>query len=230
MIKLENMPSKTTHSVVGQNRGNAVTADNGATATISNIQDKQSFRVFSKDRELVFEYDVETGKSRLFLPSGDLEVVASAGNLDFTAAESIRFRGESIELESRAGIRMSIRNAVGQIVSSFRMRGSQQSINCSDINVQSDRGVIEIEDLQQAGEKLTLKYERIQMMADWTESIARIAILKAADCYRTITGLSELKAGRVKTKVESAYHLKCEKAMMKSDADFKIKGEQIHLG
>ena len=53
-------------------------SDTGAFVELNHQSNQQSFQVYSKNQELVFEYDVESGKTRLFVPSGDLEIVAHA--------------------------------------------------------------------------------------------------------------------------------------------------------
>jgi hypothetical protein len=48
--------------------------------------------------------------------------------------------------------------------------------------------------------------------------------------YNTVEQLSQLKTGRMRTLVKSTFHLKAKNSMLKSEEDFKVRAEKIHLG
>jgi hypothetical protein len=53
---------------------------------------------------------------------------------------------------------------------------------------------------------------------------------KAKNIFRTVEQLSQIKAGRIRTLVDETYFFKAKKAFIKSDEDYKINAEKIHLG
>jgi hypothetical protein len=53
---------------------------------------------------------------------------------------------------------------------------------------------------------------------------------QAKNVYRTVKQLTQLRTGRLRTLVDETYQFKADKVFMKSEDDFKVKGEKIHLG
>jgi hypothetical protein len=62
------------------------------------------------------------------------------------------------------------------------------------------------------------------------ETIADTLVEQAKNVYRTVIQLTQLRTGRMRTLVDETYQFKANKAFMKSEDDFKIKGEKIYLG
>jgi hypothetical protein len=65
---------------------------------------------------------------------------------------------------------------------------------------------------------------------DRLETMVDTLIEQAKNVYRTVTQLTQLRTGRMRTLVDETYQFKANKAFFKSEDDFKIKGEKIHLG
>ena len=81
-----------------------------------------------------------------------------------------------------------------------------------------------------AGKKLTVKISLVNVITDRLESAAKTVISSAQNIYRTVEELYQLKAGRMRTLIKHTFHLKSKRSMLKSDEDFKIRAERIHLG
>jgi hypothetical protein len=62
------------------------------------------------------------------------------------------------------------------------------------------------------------------------ETRAQTIISKMKNMYQSVENLSQLKAGRLKTLVESTVHLKSKSTVLKSEEDFKVRAERINLG
>ncbi len=180
---------------------NQIVLKNGSKAKISEAHEREKLQVFSKEGGLIFEYDEKTGKSRVDIPSGDLEFITADGNIDFVSAKDIRFSSSR----------------------SIDMNGRKVGIN-------ADRGDFKIGDTAYTGKKLTGKIESIKLILDRCETVAENIIQKSKNVYKTIENLSQLKTGRMRTLVKDISQFKSRKAFFKAEEDFKINGDKIHLG
>lgn len=173
----------------------------GAKAVKTTSPNGETMQVFSKDGGLVFEYDAQTGRYRLHVPHGDLEVTTCTGDILFNAAKNIRFAApESVTFDSN-GIGMNARN-----------------------------GTFRIEKTAFSGTELSARVRTAKLMMERMESIAETVIGKAKNIYQTVEGLMQTRTGRMRTLIGTSWHCKSKKAFLKSEDDFKIKGEKIYLG
>ena len=72
----------------------------GARAEVQEHDDQQTLRLFAPDGVLMFEYDTVSKRGRAYAPDGNLEVSSVAGEIDFMAAERMRFVSKRIEIET----------------------------------------------------------------------------------------------------------------------------------
>ena len=179
----------------------AVVLGNGARAVVDGPPQGEKLRVFSKEGGLVFEYDADTGKSRVDIPAGDLEVATKEGDIAFTSAKGIRFYSQTaIEMKS------------------------------PDLGINARRGDIQIEVAKYQGKQFLGRVKNVRVVMKRLETLADNVIAKAKNAYRTVEGLTQLRTGRLRTLVEATYQLKSRKAMLKAEEDFKVRAEKIYLG
>jgi len=62
------------------------------------------------------------------------------------------------------------------------------------------------------------------------ESTSNTLIENAKNVYRNVKELSQLRTGRMRTLIDKTYHFKANKAFVKTEEDYKVKAEKIHLG
>ena len=73
--------------------GNRLKLHCGAKAEVTGTPDAEKLTVFSREGGLIFEYDSRTGKSRIDIPSGDLEIVTRNGSPHIHASLSVLHLG-----------------------------------------------------------------------------------------------------------------------------------------
>jgi len=78
--------------------------------------------------------------------------------------------------------------------------------------------------------KLTAHVGYAKLVFNRLETFADTIVEQAKNVYRTVSQLTQLRTGRMRTLVDETYQFKANKAFMKSEEDFKIKGEKIYLG
>jgi hypothetical protein len=202
----------------------------GTYAEATGSPGSQTLQVFSGGHELLFEYDEENGKARIHMESGDLEFVAKKGNIAFTAGRDIMFHGRSIGVTGCSGILLGIMDAVGQIRSAFTLQPQKMNLNSPELDVSAQQGKIRIDEAGYIFKKLSGTIGCARLVAERLETAAQTVIEKAKNVYKTVEQLSQLKAGRMRTLVNSSLHLKARKIFLKSEDACKIRADKIHLG
>lgn len=194
------------------------------------VRDRDSVKVFSRKRELLFEYDEKECKTRINLDSGDLEFVTRNGNINFVAGRDILLNGHAVGITSRNGIVMGIMDKLGKLKSAFTIKENDLHLQSQLVSVEAEKGDLHINESAIRGKRISVQMDSASLTINRLETTAQTIISKAKNMYHMIEQLSQLKTGRMRTIVENTFHFKSKKAMLKSDEDFKIRAEKIHLG
>ena len=205
---------------------NRIVLDGGTHA----VRDKDSVKVFSRKRELLFEYDEKECKIRINLNSGDLEFITRDGNISFVAGKDILLNGHTVGITSRTGIVMGIMDKLGKLKSAFTIKGNILHLNSQLVSVEAEKGDLQINETTICGKRISAQMDSTNLTFNRLETTAQTIISKAKNMYHTVEQLSQLKAGRMRTLIENTFHLTSKKAMLKSEDDFKVRAEKIHLG
>lgn len=202
----------------------------GAYIMIDESNQTSTLQVFSKRNELLFEYDPESEKARINVEKGDLEFTTNNGDIIFDSQQNIRLNGETIELTGRSNIQVSVADAFGQLISSLSVRRKHIKISSAEVGITAQKSQFHIKETRYLGKIFRGKIEDSQLIAGKLTTIAKSITEKAINVYKTVEQLSQLRAGRMRTLVDSTFHLKAKKAYLKAEDDFKINADKIHLG
>ena len=170
--------------------------------------------------ELIFAYDAAAGVTRLRVPAGSLQILTD-GDLELGAAGRVRLHGREVQLQSGD-------DEAGR--ASVELRSGEATLESRRLAVQAERGDVTIDTATWVGRRLRgtlgeakVAVGKLRWMADTVRSRAR-------EAYHVVEGLSQTRAGRVRTLVEDSFHLRAQDLFMKARRDTKIDGEQIYLG
>jgi hypothetical protein len=212
-------------------RGRELVMDGGARAEVLGPPGAQRLQVFSAAGEMIFEHDPATGRSRVGVPVGDLEIVTPEGNIDFIAARGVRFFSrEAIQLKSLQGIEMAVADPHSDELSSLDLRPGKIGLRGSALAVSAQRGELRIDEAEVAGRTLSGTIAQVKLTMERCETAAGTVIEKARNVYRTVAELTQLRTARMRTLVDQLYLLRSETALLRAEEDFKVDGEKIHLG
>jgi hypothetical protein len=211
---------------VNTSSGNRIVLDGGTQAA----RDGQSLKIFSRKKELLFEYDEKNGKAKINLESGDIEFVTRNGNISFAAGKDILLHGQTIGITSRTGMVMGVLDKLGKLKSALTMKANDLQLNSEEVAIEAQKGDLRINETAITGKKLDANFDSSKITTNRLETIAQTIISKAKNMYNTVEQLSQLKTGRMRTLVKNTFHLKAKNSMLKSDEDFKVRAEKIHLG
>ncbi len=207
-----------------------LTTADGSYAFIKKNNSEEKILINSRDGETIFEYDSLSGKSRLNVRSGNLEF-ASNGNISFFSEGNINFKSKQfIEMESSHGIRISLKDVIGKILSSISLNPRKIKMNSPGLNIASQKAEIQIENSRFIGSNFSATLKNIKVAAGRVESITNDIISRAKNVYNDVEELIQVKAGRIRTLVKSTLHIKSKNSYLRSEEDFKVNAEKIHLG
>jgi len=202
-----------------------VEASNGVAAQVVKAANGERIEVRDADANLVFEYDVESGRTVLSVPAGDLELRAPSGNIDLVAGKALRCRAED-EIALGAGTDRTEKDGHPGL----RIDSRSADLKAETLRVAAARGEFAVADAVYAGRQLSAKLERAKVVLDRIETVARNIVGRARNVYQFVESLNQTKAGRMRTLVDGAYHLKGETVTAKAERTMKIDGEKINLG
>ncbi len=103
-------------------------------------------------------------------------------------------------------------------------------IQGESVQVSGERGDIQLSQTNLAGARLQARYKETKVVSDRFEGVFQTLTEKAKNAFRSVEQLAQTKAGRMRTLVESSYFFKAKRAFVKSDEDYKLRAEKIHLG
>lgn len=202
----------------------------GAYAQLDRSDSSQTLGVYSKRGELIFEYDPVADKARVVMETGDIEFVTRQGDISLLSARGVRVVGQTVDVVGRSSVRMAVMHTAAGLRSLLSLGRGRARLSAEELNVTARNGDVQIDEARYTGHKLLGRVTSARWVADRVETVAGSIVEKAKNVYRTVERLSQLRAGRVRTKVDSSYHLKADQAFMKTKGDFKVDGRQIHLG
>lgn len=202
----------------------------GASASIDQSGQQNLLNVYSNSNELVFQYDADANKARIMAETGDLEVVAGKGSMAFSSRGNLSFDARQIQFKGRHQVEIGTDNEGDHQQSNLLLGSGKLALSSNKIKATANRGDLCINETHISGKSLVGKIASVRLVAKKIETLADTVMEKASNLYRSIKGLTQLKTGRKRTIVETTCHMKAEKTILKSDKDFKVKADKIHLG
>ncbi len=202
----------------------------GAVAHIDRTSANQSLKLYSRKNELLIDYQSQTGTVRVNAASGNLEFSANHGSIAFHSAKTIHIDGNHVAVNARAGLQLGVQHPQETAGPTIAMQTKKMHLTAPVFDLTAQRAQLFLKETRIAGKKLLGRIGNVQFISRKIESVADTVLARAKNVYRTISELSQLKAGRQRTIIENTSHTKAQKTILKSVTDFKVKAEKIHLG
>ena len=112
---------------------------------------------------------------------------------------------------------MGIADAIGRILSAVALQPRRIKLTSPEVAVTAQRGEMQIEETRYTGKKCIGTFGYARLIFGKLETVANCVVEKAKNVYRTVTGLTQLRTGRMRTKVDATWHFKSNKAYLKAD-------------
>ncbi|MFQ5773110.1 MAG: DUF3540 domain-containing protein [Kiloniellaceae bacterium] len=194
----------------------------GASACVVEKDGEDCIELRDAEDQVIFEYRPETGTGILTVPRGDLALRAPQGNIDLVSGKELRCRGATVNISSSGGR--------GTPPSSLSLEPGTVNLSSRELKVAAGRADVLVTEGTYQGTRLMVTVERAKQVFGKLETVAARIIERATDVYRQVENLHQLKAGRMRTLVKGACHIKGGRMSIKADDDVKINGRRIHLG
>ena len=202
----------------------------GTTVRIDRSVDDDSLKLYSRTHELLIDYRSRTGTMTIKAASGDMAFSAPKGSIAFHSGKDIDLNASHVAVNAETDLRIGVQDSNGSSGPALSMRNRKMELTAPVLDLAAQRAQLFLQETQIAGKKLLGRIGNVQLAARKIESTADTVMAKARNVYRTISELSQLKAGRQRTLIEKTSHMKAQKTIVKSETDFKVKAEKIHLG
>lgn len=160
-----------------------------------------------------------------------------------TQAEEPRAATERLAMRSGAEARLvragdedvlTVRDADGRVL--FELRGNTRTVvlDVGDGDLELRAGgrvrIVGKNGVELEGSTVTLTAERLRQVAGVVETHASRILERAKDAYREVEGLSQLRAGHVRTVARQTFRVLADRLRMKAKKDAAIDGDKIFLG
>lgn len=176
------------------------TLADGSAAELEGTAPLESLRFFAPGGRLLFEYDARSGKARVTVEEGDLEVATGPGDLVLRGDRRVRIEGESVEISG------------------------------THFGVTAGRGDVRFGETRFVGEKVRGWIGEARLTLRRVETLAGTVVRKARDVYDSVEGLTQLRTGRLRTLIKGTWHARSRDTVLTAERDVSIDGEEIHLG
>lgn len=167
------------------------------------------------------------------LQPGDVALVLSQNLEDFYLIGILtKSSRPPAPLQTPAGASVTVAQSAGEEIVQVH---SKQGALVLEYHPESGKTLVNVEtgDLDFVTQNGSISFQsaqKISLVAHRLETQAETVIEKAANVYQTVAELTQLQTGRMRTLVKGSCHLKARDAFLKAEQDFKVDGEQIHLG
>ena len=121
--------------------------------------------------------------------------------------------------------------AIGQkngwyVIGLIQGRGKMTLSVPGDLDIRAPHGTIALS----AGAGVSIKSPEVAITAGKLELLAKSIFERFVSATRLVKEVLQLRAGRVRTRVEGSYDLAADRIVERADHDVKIDGSKIHLG
>ena len=135
-----------------------LTTQSGAWAGLSNEDGSERLQVYSANNELIFEFDPEKGITRVVIPTGDLELATTNGNIKLAAAKDVVIDGEHIDLNANTQLSLNVINTAKDLLrpigSSIRLLPEKMKIGSQQFDLAAQQVRANIQEMRYRGERI----------------------------------------------------------------------------
>jgi len=130
--------------------------------------------------------------------------------------------GASVAISQRSGAEViQVQSKRGELVLEYHPESGKTRVNV-------EKGDLEF--VTRNGSIAFHSAHKISFVAHRLETLAETVVSKAKNVYRSVEQLTQLQTGRLRTLVKGSWHASSKNAFLKAEEDFKVDGDQIHLG
>ncbi|MEX2530041.1 MAG: DUF3540 domain-containing protein, partial [Gemmatimonadota bacterium] len=179
----------------------------GSSLRLSGEEAAERLTLLSADHRPLLEYDAASGRITLSAPTGDLELSSCEGDIVLNASGSVLLRGEVVEATGRSRVGLGIDNSSGKAVPLVSLDPSTARIAGPILTVAAQRANLHLNEATYTGTRLSARIGALTAVVRRIERVVDEVHERAGRVYTTVRELLEIRAGRIRTLVDSTYRL-----------------------
>jgi hypothetical protein len=187
-------------------------------------------QVRNERNEVVFEYDAAAQRSRLVVPTGDLDILVPEGDLTLASDRGVRVRGRTVDISATTGLRLAVHDLAARLLTSIGLSQRGARLKTGTLRVEADRADVAARAGRLKGDRLETEASLVRTRAARIETDADTVVERAGQLFRQVRGVIQTRAGRVRSLVTGAWHVRAGRADLRTKDVFKVDGDRIHLG
>lgn len=173
----------------------------------------------------------DDGATVLRVADGDLRIEAEHGRVSIRGASGVEVESEqSVRVASRGRVELATEGATGAARSSLSMEGDAAQLKAGLFATHASRLYTLAEEMTWLASRLDARVDSLRQRASRIDIEAERIVESAKETYRTVEGLAQMTAGRLRLAAKSTFHVLAERAKMKARDVFAVDGERIYLG
>lgn len=192
--------------------------------------DSGTLRVRDAAGSVLFSYRSAEGTGSLRLEAGEVELAATRGDLNLSAAGSVRARGRRVELAGETGFSAMVGSGHGEPDSRLEMDRDATRIDTGELDARARRVRGRAEQAEWTGASWKLGVERLVVSARRLETRAETVVEDLGNAYRRVRDLTQLSTRRLRQLVDDTVQTRARRVLYRASEAFKVRGDKIHLG
>jgi hypothetical protein len=187
-------------------------------------------QVRNERNEVVFEYDAARRRSRVVVPSGDLDILVPDGDLTLASDRDVRVRGRTVDISATTGLRLAVHDLAARLLTSIGLSQRGTRLKTRTLEVDAVRTDVETRAGKVKADRLETEASLVRTRAERIETDADTVVERAGQLFQDVQDLLQTRAGRVRSLVAGAWHVRARRADLRTKDVFKVDGDRIHLG
>lgn len=192
--------------------------------------DSGTLQVRDAAGSVLFSYRSAEGTGSLRLEAGEVELAATRGDLNLSAAGRVRAHGRRVDLAGEKGVTLAVEGATGAPGSRLELDRDAIRIQSDDLEARAGRVRGRAERAELSGSSWSLGVERMVVSARRLETHAETLVENLGNAYRRVRGLSQLSTRRLRQLVDDTVQTRARRVLYRAGEAFKVRGDKIHLG
>ncbi len=188
------------------------------------------FNLRKSSGELMVSYNVETNKTILHVDSGDLDIHNTAGDINLNAKGNLNLCGKQVAIEGEQMVNLSVQNQNGIESSQFAIQNQKISFTSEQFFSEHKNHKTKADAISVVSDKYQQECEDYQLSSSLVSIDAKRILQKTKYFYTQVSELFQQTSKRCRNIVKQTAFFKAKKTLMRTEDDFKVRADQIHLG
>lgn len=179
---------------------------------------------------LLFRFDPDSGVSEVFVNKGDLRFRVNEGSLAFNARDGISLQSENdLRFESHRSVELTVGLQREKPTSTLIVDPNRLGASAPEMLIAAGKAHVATNELALFSETFETTVTKLKQVARTIETQAHRIVEKTHNSYRSAEGLSQTKAGRIRSVAAKGAQLIGDHVLLKAKRDMKVKGDKIYL-